>query len=423
MQTNFIIEILGIKDENINLLKHYKKSIDGVKHHVFELKREKSPHVCPICGKKTNAIHDYYKRKIKHIPIAGYNSIIIFHQRRYRCSCGKRFNEENLFVGKGNKISNTNKLFIMKEMKYKQSFTDIAKRLNISISTVIRHFTNHFISKRVKLPEVLCIDEFRGTTDKSKYSFIMVNHDTGEIIDLLSSRKKKKLLKYFRSIPLEERENVQYVIMDLWIHYKDVVKEVFPNATIIADTFHFIRHVYWVFNSVRTRIMNDSNGDDYYLLKKYWKSLIKRYDKLSNKIYYSRKFKKPIDQKEIVDMCLNISPELNIAHILKEELFKIVKTSTKDNIYEDLNTWIIKANQSNIPEFQEAVKPFINWNEEIQNSFLINPKTKKKYSNGKIEGINNFVKTIKRISFGFKSFKLYKAKIIYNYSNKLILNN
>jgi len=423
MQTNFIIELLGIKDKTITILKNYKDSINGVVHHIIELKREKRPHTCPVCGVETDAIHDYYKRKIKHIPIAGYNSIIIFHQRRYRCSCGKRFNEDNLFVGKGNKISNTSKLFIMKEMKYKQSFTDIAKRLNISITTVIRYFRNHFVAKRVQLPEALCVDEFRGTTEESKYSFIMVDHDTGEIIDLLPSRKKKELLDYFGSIPLVEREKVKFVIMDLWIHYKEVVKKVFPNAIIIADTFHFIRHVYWAFNGVRTRIMNTSTGDDYYLLKKYWKSLIKRYDELSNGVYYSRKFKKPVDQKEIVDMCLNISPELNIAHILKEELFRIVESSNQENIYDELNNWISRAIQSNIPEFQEAVKPFINWNEEIMNSFIINPKTNKKYSNGRIEGINNFVKTIKRISFGFKSFSLYKAKIIYNYTNKTILTN
>ena len=34
------------------------------------------------------------------------------------------------------------------------------------------------------------------------------------------------------------------------------------------------------------------------------------------------------------------------------------------------------------------------------------------YHNGYIEGNNNFIKVIKRIAFGFRSFKRFKARIM-----------
>ena len=34
------------------------------------------------------------------------------------------------------------------------------------------------------------------------------------------------------------------------------------------------------------------------------------------------------------------------------------------------------------------------------------------YHNGYIEGNNNFIKTLKRIAFGFRSFRRFKARIM-----------
>ena len=42
----------------------------------------------------------------------------------------------------------------------------------------------------------------------------------------------------------------------------------------------------------------------------------------------------------------------------------------------------------------------------IKNSFQ-NP-----YHNGYIEGNNNFIKVLKRIAFGFRSFRRFKARIL-----------
>ena len=43
---------------------------------------------------------------------------------------------------------------------------------------------------------------------------------------------------------------------------------------------------------------------------------------------------------------------------------------------------------------------------DIYNTF------KNKYHNGYIEGNNNFIKVFKRIAFGFRSFRRFKARIM-----------
>lgn len=54
------------------------------------------------------------------------------------------------------------------------------------------------------------------------------------------------------------------------------------------------------------------------------------------------------------------------------------------------------------------------WREYIVNSFIDD-----RYLNGFTEGINNKIKVIKRNGFGYRSFKLLRARILYIFNKKL----
>lgn len=54
---------------------------------------------------------------------------------------------------------------------------------------------------------------------------------------------------------------------------------------------------------------------------------------------------------------------------------------------------------------------------EIVNSFIFDPLTKSRITNGVIEGKNNFCKVIKRVRFCYKNFDLFRAKVIYISNN------
>jgi transposase len=50
-------------------------------------------------------------------------------------------------------------------------------------------------------------------------------------------------------------------------------------------------------------------------------------------------------------------------------------------------------------EFKEIKKTYINWKTEMINSFILHQITEKKMTNGTVEGINNYIKVIKRVSY------------------------
>ena len=76
-----------------------------------------------------------------------------------------------------------------------------------------------------------------------------------------------------------------------------------------------------------------------------------------------------------------------------------------------LDEWIHKTETYDIKEFIELKSMFYNWKKEIVNSFI--RFGERKLHNGYIEGINNRIKVIKRIAFGYQNFTHFRNRIMY----------
>jgi len=67
-----------------------------------------------------------------------------------------------------------------------------------------------------------------------------------------------------------------------------------------------------------------------------------------------------------------------------------------------------------LEEFEEASKTINNWLPYIVNSFI-----DKRFSNGFTEGLNNKIKVIKRVTFGYKNFKFFRLRLMYILNGKV----
>ena len=117
----------------------------------------------------------------------------------------------------------------------------------------------------------------KSLTDHA-YVFIILNFKNIKIFDMVSSRHKKIITKYFLSFPKESRDKVKYITMDMWEPYKDVALQLFRNAKIAIDSFHVMTALNNAIIKIRTSVMQkynlkteelDDNDPYYYVLKKY----------------------------------------------------------------------------------------------------------------------------------------------------------
>lgn len=390
MQHNFIRNLLDLKGVIVKKVR-YKKNF--VKIHIELPVREQ---ICPHCKSKTTKIKDYRTQIIKDIPIRFKTTLLSYRKRRYQCrECGKTFYEKAHFLPKRARKTTRVSEFIVDRLKTKQSMKDIAKDANVSINTVSRLLPPLAVSAK-HLPEVLCIDEFKGNTGYYKYQVSLMDGKTRKPIDIIECRYKSHLFDYFNKFTLEERKKVKYVVIDLWKPYKDLATTYFPNSIVVADRFHFIRYATEAVDTVRKQVQNKLSKNERKYFKHSRKLLLSKYENLKTK-----------KQKEDLNYILiNYSENLRIAYREKEEMLEIIRLEDKNKAIEKLNNWVKRNLESHIIALKNCAKTYFNWIREIRNAIKV------KYSNGPMEGYNNKIKTLKRVAFGFRNFTHFKARIL-----------
>lgn len=390
MRNDFIKNLLDLKGVIIKKVR-YKKNF--VKIHI-ELPVRKQ--TCPHCKSETTKIKDYRTQIIRDLPIRFKTTLLSYRKRRYQCKeCGKTFYEKAYFLPKRARKTTRVTEFIVDRLKTKQSMKDIALQADVSISTVARLLPPLAVSAK-HLPEVLCIDEFKGNTGYYKYQVSLMDGKTRRPIDIIECRYKSHLFDYFNKFTLEERKKVKYVVIDLWKAYKDLAKTYFPNAKVVADRFHFTRYATEAVDTVRKQVQGKLSRSERKYFKHSRKLLLSKYSNL----------KTEKQKEELKYILINYSEDLRMAYREKEELLQLLQEKNKAKAIEELNHWIKRNLESNIPSLKNCAKTYFNWVEEIRNAIKV------PYSNGPMEGYNNKIKTLKRVAFGFRNFTNFKARIL-----------
>lgn len=270
-----------------------------------------------------------------------------------------------------------------------------------------------------------------------------MDFETGNIVDIVISRRKEDTQRYFSNIPLKERKTVKFLICDMYNPYINYTKNYFYNSVAIVDSFHVIswlnRSINNYINQVKKRLQkrdeqlikqrniiidNPPDSKEVYLLKNYKFFLLKNTDSI--KYYDEMKYNS------------KLSGYVN-THILEELFFKIDKRFMRirnlKNIYSDFNSRntgkdkdeikceleeiidiYIKSKDSIFTEFASLL---INYKQEIINSFFciekeIDGKIKlRRLSNGPIESFNRLPKDLKRTARGFKNFDYIRNRILW----------
>ena len=305
---------------------------------------------------------------------------------------------------------------------YTATYTAIAKKHNVSVSTVVNVFDNHVQIQRHKLKEIICIDEFYfNRHSHHKYALMIMGFKNKLIVDIIESRRQQILSDYLFKIPLDERMVVKYVCIDMYRVYRDLIKVYFPKAKICVDSFHVIKRITDGLNTLRKRICrrykNDPDSREYKLLKYRYKTLLKNSGKINNTHYFfDRILGYTCTEAGLLEAILSIDPQLRLAYQLKELYQQFNSIREEDYIQEEWNTKlnaIINAFYiSNIKEMKEIARTLSNWSEEILNSFTWCDG--RRISNGCIEGKNSYLKKMISNANGFTNFQRARNRMMYS---------
>jgi len=170
-----------------------------------------------------------------------------------------------------------------------------------------------------KLPRVLSIDEFKGNAGGRKYQCILTDPAKRNVLDILPSKNSEDLIAYFLKFPLEKRKQVQYLVMDMSLQFRDVMTACFPDASVITDKFHVCKYVTWALENVRKSEQKKFSDERRKYFKRSRWLLLARHEKLTP------------EQCQQLENMLSVSETLRKAYWLKENFY--VFMDSKD-IYE-----------------------------------------------------------------------------------------
>lgn len=416
-----ILALLSIPSEDV-LTSEIIKDTNETTFVEIELK-DNRPN-CPFCFSNEIGIKDYYNVKVNNNIIKKHNLFVNVRMRRFKCKCcSKTFKQPFTLYEDKSHISSRVKEIIKEMLLEPISMQYIAKEMKTDRKTVINILDDMPDAQRLKLPEVLCIDEFHfsnANTKAGKFPSVLSNPFKTEIVDIIESRRKPYLQRYFSSIPFKERNNVKYFISDMNDTYRYIHKTFFPNSIYIVDHFHIVKLFTEAIQTIRTHIMKQYDADTkpYKFLKKHWKLfLMNRYD-LEQLTYVNERTGIVYNYADKVDMVLREYPDLAEVYYAKDIFSnKMLKLHELDETKKTVDFFIHNFELSTVNELNKIAKTFTNWYSEIINAY-----SKNSYgvvlTNAIAESNNNYIQKLINIGYGYTNFPRLRKRILYMSSNR-----
>ncbi|WP_020006453.1 ISL3 family transposase [Salinicoccus albus] len=417
---HFILSLLQIKENNIDCTNTTVEEIShkGIKSLFITAKLTYIPTHCPDCG-CMNAEYSIVKNgtrasRITLPHISGLPAFLKLTKQRYLCKdCGHSFTAETPIVEKYCHISTRTRQWIAHQCDQRLTEKYISEMASVSTTTVRRVIeeTAHAIRQRPThtLPAHLCFDEFKSVKSvDTAMSFIFCDAVSHRVIDIVEDRKQYALTRYFLRYDRSVRHKVKTVTVDMYAPYFHVIQACFPKAKIIIDKFHLVQALNRELNRTRIQVMNQYRHRDrplYNKFKRYWKLLLKPPNHLTRTEYKKyRLFSEWKSTDSIAQYLLNVDETLNAnydyAHALSDAL--------RQGHMEQFKALIQTSHAAPLsPGMRRVLRTFKKYAPHIEQT-LHYPKL----TNGPLEGINNSIKALKRVAFGYRNFAHFRDRIL-----------
>jgi len=245
----------------------------------------------------------------------------------------------------------------------------------------------------VPTPKHMSVDEV-AWQKWHKYVTNVVDVDQRKVIWNHQGRGKVNLDKFFRSLGKENCEKIEAVASDGAKGYLSSIEQYARNALIVLDHFHIKKYLNDAVDTVRKeelkRARQQNNGELSAILH-----CNKRFILMQNKVTNKK--------QNLLEKLASLNERVYQAMLLKEQFLSIYtdpKTAGRA-----LKEWIIAAIKSGISAFEELGKKFFRKRHYVLNYFLC------KITTAISEGINNKIKRLSRMAYGYRNVHYFLLKI------------
>ena len=259
----------------------------------------------------------------------------------------------------------------------------------------------HYSKPRLKDVRYIAIDEF-AVQKGHKYMTVVMDLESNQVLYVAKGKKAQSLDVFWKRLRCSGA-NVEGVSIDMSPAYIKAIRENLPHAKMVFDWFHIVKMMNDQVDNLRRQLVReeDNIGLRSYIKGTRWLLLKHGYN-----------IDKDEDRAKL-DEAFKMNLPLATMYYMKEELQLLWEEPNKMKAETFLTDWCNRARSSGIKQLVKVSNSLMAYRTGLLNWFDT------PISSGKMEGINNKIKVLKRKAYGFRDIEYFKLKILGMHDRKI----
>ena len=396
-EKEYIAQLGGWQGFKVGDVERFDEQEKGSRPQIWiELFPDKTrPMQCSGCGAIVTKVHEYVERWVQDLPAWGADTQLLVHLRRVKCAQCQTAMEKVPWLEPYARITQSiARLCDILPVRHAAQFYDVAWH-------TAKKIHKHYLKQTLGTPDlsditVIGMDEF-AIQKGHRYATVIIEPQTRRVLWVGRGRKREDIRPFFELLGKEGCERIEAAVMDMWEAFEQEVRAHCKRAKIVYDLFHVVSNYgREVIDRVRVDEANRLKDD------KKARKVIKgsKWLLLRNKENV-RRHKDRIRLKEL----LAANKRLATAYILKDDLKHLWDYTYEGAAMRFWKQWYNRAIRSRI----EPLKKFARKLKKRLPGILSHCQYP--LNTSVLEGINNKIKVIKRMAYGFRDDEYFFLRI------------
>lgn len=353
---------------------------------------------CSECGSGEVIRRGSSQRRFRGVPMGSRATWIVADLPRVECvGCGVVRQIEIRFAPPRCHYTKAFAAYALELTRY-MTIQDVARHLGVSWDVIKdlkkAYLQRHFSKPSLKDVEEIAIDEIcigKG----HRYLTIVLDLSSGAILFVGQGKKADALDPFWKRVRAS-RVHIAAVAIDMSAAYISAVERNLPDAEIVFDRFHVMK----LFNEKLTALRRDlyrQLTDDLHkqVLKGTRWLLLKNPENLCDER----------QERERLEEALRLNEPLAVAYYLKEELREFWNQPHKTAARNFFTSWYFRAMSSGVRQVMDFARTMLG------HLFGLLSYFKHPISTGPLEGTNNKIKTLQKISYGLRDSEYFTLSL------------
>jgi transposase len=280
------------------------------------------------------------------------------------------------------------------------SLRDVAKEFHLDWKTV-KVLEKQYMAEQLRRagtpgPKIIGIDEVsirKGHT----YRIVVSDLERKRAIWFGGEdRSEKSMGQFYEWLGEKKSKGIQLVVMDMWKAFHNSTGKHAPQAAILFDKFHVIRHLNEALDKVRKSEYARLSGKDRRFIKGQKYTLLSRRENLDTEGRFALR------------TLLKANKRLNIAYLLKESFCQLWEYQKEGWARKFFDNWQSSLKWQRLRPYEEFAKMIESHWDGIA-AFI---QSEEKVSLGFVEGLNNKIRVIQRRAYGLRDEEYLRLKVL-----------